>query len=568
MTLNEHSASALADDAAAPSRDTLKPAASLAGIDSFAEITPDLFAVIEQPNYQVEYLNPAGRALLGLTPDEKLEERSLMEFIPGQCLWTLLNDAIPTAWRVGTWTGDLELRTHDGREIATSVNLIARAASPSNGPHDRLWIVARDISPLRKTIDSLKREQWFLRTLLENVPDYIYFKDLSSRFVRVSHSMSSCFGISDPKQIEGKCDFDFFTYEHAQPAFDAEQEIIRTERPVVGIEEKETWADGRVTWVTTTKLPLYNEYGQVIGTFGISRDITRRKHTEQALAQAQRNLLETSRLAGMAEVASGVLHNIGNAFNSVNTSTALVADQVSKLKVANLGRAVAMIQENLANLPAFITEDPRGKQLPNYLAQLSIQLSREHQSLATEITSLSRSVEHIKNIIAMQQSYVRASSLVEDLAAPDVIMEALQISEASLTRHQVNVVKDFSDTPRVRAARHKVLQILVNLIGNAKQAVGSSGREDKRITISVRLAEKDHVRIGVRDNGVGIPAENLQRIFSFGFTTKTNGHGFGLHSSAIAAQEMGGSLIAQSGGQGQGAEFILELPIAKPAPSS
>lgn len=558
MSSNGQPGSARADDP--PSSQAVTSPREL---ELFAAISPDLFAVIEQPNYQVEYLNKAGRALLGLSEGESLQERSLMEFIPGQCLWTLLNDAIPTAWRVGSWTGDLDLRHVDGRECATSVALIARPASPEGGSQERLWLVARDMASQRKLVDTLKRDQWFLRALLENAPDYIYFKDLTSHFVRVSHSMSAGFGLSDPKQMEGKCDFDFFTKEHAQPALEAEQQIIRTERAAVNVEEKETWADGRITWVTTTKLPLYNEYGQVIGTFGISRDITGRKHTEQALAQAQRSLLETSRLAGMAEVASGVLHNIGNAFNSVNTSTALVADQVAKLKVANLGRAVAMIQENIANLPAFLTEDPRGKQLPTYLAQLSAQLTREHQALATEIASLSRSVDHIKNIIAMQQSYARASGFLEELSVPEVINEALQISEASLARHQVTVVKDFKDVPRVKAARHKVLEILVNLIGNAKQAIDSAGREDKCITITLQSGEKNCVRISVRDNGVGIPAENLQRIFSFGFTTKANGHGFGLHSSAVAAQEMDGSLIAQSAGRGQGAEFILELPLAK-----
>lgn len=536
------------------------------GFEALTQLMPELFAVIEQPSYQLEQINPAGKSLLGLTPDENVAERSLMEFIPGQCLWTLLNDAVPTAWRVGLWSGNLDLRRLDGTECTAAVSIIARSGSPEN-PRDRLWITARDVSGMQSTINALKRDQWFLRALLENIPDSIYFKDLSGRFLRVSHSMSTCFGLGDPKQVEGRRDFDFFTKDHAQRAFEAEQKIIQTERAVVDSEEKETWADGRVTWVSSTKLPLYNEYGQVIGTFGISRDITGRKHTEQALAQAQRNLLEASRLAGMAEVASGVLHNIGNAFNSVNTSTALVGDQVRALKFTGLARAVALIQDNQDKLPYFFTEDARGKQIPFYLSQLSQQLTRDHQTLVAEIASLTRSVDHIKNIIAMQQSYTRSSTFLEELTLSELVEEALQISEASLARHQVNVVREFQTVPRVRASRHKVLEILVNLIGNAKQAVDETGRPDKNITILVNLAG-DNAQIVVRDNGVGIPQENLQRIFSFGFTTKVAGHGFGLHSSAVAAQEMDGSLTARSEGKGKGAEFILELPIVKSPRSS
>ena len=526
------------------------------------DILPDFFAVIEQPSYQVERLNLAGKVLLGMGAGDSVSDRSLMEFIPGQCLWTLLNDAVPTAWRVGVWSGDLDFRRIDGTECAAAVSIIARAATPAD-PHDRLWITARDVSAMQSKINTLKHDQWYLRALLENAPDSIYFKDLASRFLRVSHSMSTCFGLGDPKQMEGKQDFEFFTKEHAQASYEGEQKIIQTGRAIVDSEEKEMWADGRVTWAASTKLPLYNEYGQVIGTFGVSRDITGRKHTELALAQAQRNLLEASRLAGMAEVASGVLHNIGNAFNSVNTSTAIVADQARSLRFTGLARAVKLLQDNVGSLDNFFVYDPVGKQIPNYLGQLSNQLTRDHQALIEEIRSLSKSVDHIKNIIAMQQSYARASSFLEELSVSELVGEALQISEGSLARHHIKVVRDFQDTPRVKASRHKVLEILVNLIGNAKQAVDENGIDEKLITISIRSIGNSEAQITVRDNGVGIPAENLQRIFSFGFTTKATGHGFGLHSSAVAAQEMDGSLIAKSEGKGKGAEFILELPSVK-----
>jgi two-component system, NtrC family, sensor kinase len=543
---------------AAPSNDVL------ASMTSLPMVFPDLFAVIEQPNYLVEYVNPAGRTLLGLQEGDSMEDRSLMEFIPGDGLWTLLNDAIPTAWRAGSWTGELFVRRSDGVEIPVTAVMIARPAHQTGRGHDCLWVMARDATEVRTTIAGLRRDQRYLRVLLENIPDCIYFKDVNSRFERVSHAMALRFGVTDPKKLVGKTDFDVFTDEHARPAYEAEQQIMRTERPLLDLEEKETFTDGRVTWCSTTKLPLYNEYGQIIGTFGVSRDITGRKRTEAALAQAQRNLIEASRLAGMAEVASGVLHNIGNAFNSVNTSVALISDHTAALKVGNLARAVALIQENSADLGKFFTEDSRGKQLPAYLAQLSAQLTREHQTLLNEMQSLCRGVDHIKSIIAMQQNFTRASSLMENLSASELVIEAARIAEASISRHKIELVQDFQAAPQIRGVRHRVLEILVNLITNAKHALSDGTLPERRITLSVKPVSAERVQISVKDTGVGIKPENLQRIFSFGFTTRRDGHGFGLHSSAVAAQDMNGSLTARSEGIGRGAEFVLELPAVPP----
>jgi PAS domain S-box-containing protein len=427
-------------------------------------------------------------------------------------------------------------------------------------------LIGRDITVAKRSLETLKYDQRFLRALLENLPDEIYFKDRESRYLRVSHAMATKFGVVDPQNMLGKTDAEFFTADHAQASAATEQEIIRTERPVINAEEREAWADGRVTWVSTTKLPFYNEYGQPVGTFGISRDITARKNAEIALIDAQRSLLEASRLAGMAEVASGVLHNIGNAFNSVNTSAALVADQLSGSRVVNLGKVVQMFEEHAGDLPVFLSQDPRGRQLPAYLGQLSKQLLGEREGLLREIESLRKGIDHIKSVITMQQSYAHASSLAEDVAPSEIVDEALRISEVSLSHNKVVVVREFEPTPMIHAARHKILQILVNLIRNAKHAMDDNGLAEKRLVIAVRSSSARRIQIVVTDNGTGIAPENLSRIFAFGFTTKKTGHGFGLHSSALAAQEMDGSLVAHSGGRGQGAEFILELPATSDRP--
>jgi PAS domain S-box-containing protein len=484
-----------------------------------------------------------------------------MECISNQSLWTLLNEATPTAWRDGWWSGELELRGEAGHDIPVIGTLLVQPARRGNP--DTMVLFAQDISAIRNTIGTLKRDQRFLRALLENVPDVIYFKDRESRFLRVNYAFSAKFGESNPEKLVGKTDFDFFTLEHAQAAFDNEQEILRTERPIVNLEEKETWPDGRVTWGSTTKMPFYNEYGQVIGTFGITRDITARKHAENALADSQRRLLDASRLAGMAEVASGVLHNVGNAFNSVNTAASLALDKLRASRLTKLAKLSELVEQHAADLPGFLSNDARGRQLPVYLTQLTRELLREREELMTELESLGRGVDHIKTVIAMQQSFADASSILEDLQISDLIDEALVMRGGGLARHRIEVQKDLVSVPPIRAPRHRVMEILVNLITNAEHALNDISTRKRVITLAVRPEPGARVRVTVSDNGVGIAAENLRRIFSFGFTTKKHGHGFGLHNSALAAKEMNGQLSANSAGPDQGAEFILILPTSE-----
>jgi two-component system, NtrC family, sensor kinase len=524
----------------------------------WAEHSGDLVLVVGQPSYDVEFINRAGRQSLQLAEPVFQPGRSLMEFVSSACLWTLLNEAVPSALRTGSWTGPLIFRRMSGDEFPASATLSVQRRSAAGV--DALVLVARDTSEAETALGVLKRDQRYLRALLENVPDIIYFKDLESRFLRVNHAFALRFGLNSPEKLVGHSDFDYFTPEHAQPAYDAEQQIIRTGRPLLNLEEKETWPDGRVTWAATTKLPFYNEYGKVVGTFGITRDITARKHAELALAESQRRLIDASRLAGMAEVASGVLHNVGNAFNSVNTSATLIADQLRQSRMANLEKVSALLDENAKDLARFFAEDPRGKQLPLYLAQLAKQLLKEREVLLQEIESLRKGVEHIKGVIAMQQSYAHASSMVEDVPLAELVNEALVMNGSVLLNSGVSVARDFAEVPPVFVARHRVLEILVNLIRNAEQAMKDADTTRRELTFTLTGEPDGRVKLVVRDTGPGISKENLQRIFSFGFTTKKTGHGFGLHNSALAAKEMGGVLYAQSEGEGRGAEFVLILP--------
>ena len=264
----------------------------------------------------------------------------------------------------------------------------------------------------------------------------------------------------------------------------------------------------------------------------------------------------------MAEVATSVLHNVGNVLNSVNISATLVADQVKQSKSVSISRVAALMREHAGDLGEFITCDPKGRQLPLYLGQLAEHLDREQIALLKELESLKQNIEHIKDIVTMQQGFAKISGASETINATDLVEDALRMTGDTLQRHLVRVSREYTPhPPRVTLEKHKALQILINLIRNAQFACDEAGRGDKRISIRVNNGG-DFVRITIADNGVGIPPENLDRIFTHGFTTRKHGHGFGLHSSRQTAKELGGALLVQSEGRGKGATFTLELPVA------
>ena len=452
--------------------------------------------------------------------------------------------------------------------------------------------ISKDVTALKEVEEKLAQERDLFHALVETLPDTIYFKDLESRFMRLSKSkversrqiLLKRYRTENPSQdteqlpvhltdveqfakyIHGKTDFDVYPEERARAAFQEEQEIIRTGQPLIGKFEKTTLDDGKVVWYLTTKMPWYGA-GKIIGTFGVTRNITALKETEAKLEAAHQRLVETSRLAGMAEVASDVLHNVGNVLNSVNVGCSLSIDRVKSSKISGLSKISALLEENGGRLAEFFTNDSRGRQIPSYIAALSEHLSGDQSAQLKELEQLVKHIDHIKQIVAMQQSYAKVSGVVETITPVQLVEDALQINAAALTRHDVHLRREFEETPAIQTEKHKVLQILVNLIRNAKYALDESQQQDKLMTIKIGNDAGGAVKIQVIDNGVGIPQENLTRIFAHGFTTRRNGHGFGLHSSALAVRELGGSLQANSDGPDQGATFTLLLPCNPPVQS-
>jgi len=324
-------------------------------------------------------------------------------------------------------------------------------------------------------------------------------------------------------------------------------------------------ADGRTVWIRESGTVLV-EKGQPVAMRGIFQDITRQKLDAEQLDKLNRQLIDTSRNAGMAEVATGVLHNVGNILNSVSVSATLVSERLRGSNVGDLRQATNMMLEQNGRLAEFLTADPKGKLIPEFLGTVAAELAEEQSELIGEMNSVGQHIEHIKEIVAMQQSYAKLSGVYERLTVSALVEDALRMNSAAFDRHHIELIREFDEnTPAICVDRHKVLQILINLLRNAKHAMeGLSGRE-KRMVIRVEMAAEDRVKISVRDSGVGIPPDHLTKIFNHGFTTKKDGHGFGLHSGANAAKEMGGSLIARSEGPGKGAEFTLELPTTEPS---
>jgi ligand-binding sensor domain-containing protein/signal transduction histidine kinase len=284
---------------------------------------------------------------------------------------------------------------------------------------------------------------------------------------------------------------------------------------------------------------------------------------EQRLRDTQAQLVNASRQAGRSDVATAVLHNVGNVLNSVNVSVSLINENVGNLKTTNLSKIADLINQHRDDLGRFFRDDHRGQKLPEYFAQLGDVLERDKASALSELKSLIQNLEHIKTIVRSQQSYVTSVVPLETLEVRQLLDEANKLSAGSSEQDSIEIVSQLDELPPVRIDRHKALQILVNLLANARAAVMSKTSGPRRIVVRARRGTAGNLEITIEDNGCGVAPENLDKIFQLGFTTKGDGlgHGLGLHYSACAALELNGKIAAHSAGLGSGASFVLVLPF-------
>jgi PAS domain S-box-containing protein len=331
------------------------------------------------------------------------------------------------------------------------------------------------------------------------------------------------------------------------------------------VEYRMMTADGRWLWLKDIAAPCCLAKGQASIIRGVIIDVTPQHEAAEELERLHARVVESSRRAGMAEMATGVLHNVGNVLNSVNVSAHLLGDRLRDSRLPNLTKLAGLLRTEEHRLAEFLTTDERGRIIPRYLDQLAGHLTAEHAALNAEVQNLMRSIEHVREIVNVQQSTASVQSRREKMNPVDVIRDALRLVEEDFTRRNVRIAEAFTAVPDIIADRHRLLQILTNLLRNASRALADLPPGVERlVTIDLKKSGRHRTCIRVTDNGTGIPPENLNRIFSHGFTTRRDGHGFGLHSSALAAKEMGGTLDAASPGPGMGATFTLDIPGGPP----
>jgi PAS domain S-box-containing protein len=499
------------------------------------------------------YVNPAYRGMFGLTPEQNPNDWVQLvhpdDRVRMERAWAgFCRQPIPSRFAYRT--------QHNGEVRHFSEQVVVADGVPG-------WVgTITDVTDLVNARDHLRKAETMFRNTFDQAPIGIAHVDRRGRLLRYNQAFCTMLGY-DSGELANKTIGDVT---HSDDVARVSAELKRLwngEVQSVDLEKRHIRKDGSFHWVRITTALVREGDGESAYSVEFLRDISARKESAEELERVHKQLMIASRQAGMAEVATNVLHNVGNILNSVNISASLVTERVKQSKAPGVSRLAALLQEKGTAVGEFLANDERGKRIPEYLTSLGEQLLSDQKMALEELTSLRDNLEHIKDTVAMQQSYAKLCGVTETVAVADLVEDSLRLNAGAFVRHGVTLRREFNEVPPITVDKHKVLQILVNLVRNAKYACDESGRVDKLLTLRIESAPAG-VRICVIDNGVGIPAENMSRLFTHGFTTRVDGHGFGLHSGALAAQELGGSLLVTSDGPGCGATFILELPCSRP----
>ncbi len=290
----------------------------------------------------------------------------------------------------------------------------------------------------------------------------------------------------------------------------------------------------------------------------VLHDVTARKEKERQVKELNQRLLDASRQVGIAEVATSILHNVGNALNSVNTAVAVIGNKLGQSRLPGLAKGIGLL-DTPEKMSALADDDSRTEKVLGYFRALNDQLGEEQQAILEELGELDGHVRHIETIVRSQQSNATHSTLEEELDLKEILEESINMNKGSLDNRSIRVVREYGPMDVFLGERHRIAQILVNLVRNATDAINDLSSEDPSITLRTGQDE-DFISVSVTDNGIGMDEEVLQGLFKFGFTTKKDGHGFGLHSCILEARNMGGTIEAASDGRGLGSTFTLKLP--------
>lgn len=528
------------------------------------ESSPVLFCVFNLPAQKLVYLNKAGADRLNPGGRGDVRGLTLADFIGLSLMERLQAEMLPQARVLGRWMGECELRDVWGSEFMVSAVLSAHRPRRAGGGRDEfLCLHAQDLSVARSGNETQFADRELLHALLENSPDSVYFKDEASRFVRVSRAKSEKHGFVDARDIIGKTDFDLFSIEHASRAFADEQRIFRTGEAIIDQEEKLTWADGRVTWASSTKLPLHDPAGNCIGTFGISRDITARKHAEAQHREMEVQLQLAQKLESIGRLAAGVAHEINTPTQFITDNTRFLIDAFAKLDVVRashqaLQEAAGAHGDCAAALQAVAAAETE--------AELDYLTGEIPRCLQQSLEGLAR----VARIVRSLKEFAHPNS--PDLTPADlnrVIETAVAVSRHEW-KYVAEIVTEFDpELPLVPCVVDEFNQVLLNLIINSAHAIGDalklSGEARGKITVRTRR-DGPWAVVEVADTGTGMTPEVRQRIFEPFFTTKACGKGTGQGLAivqAIMVKSHHGTVEVQTA-PGQGTTFVLRLPLAVP----
>lgn len=500
--------------------------------------------------YAAEALNGKSVASLTFTEDLAATARGLQQL-----------------WRGEIDHLDIEKRYLRADGSALWVRVTTSLVRGGGGHADCAVEFLRDISARKVMEAALVQNRALLATVIAELPLALISCDADGRVTHYNRAAIDLFGIlSDATGSHYPVSAEVYLPDGATAVSREHRPLARALRgeQTSNLEYIIVTPAGARRTILSSARRMIGPNGQTLGAVVVVQDITERRLAEEELEGVHKQLMVASRHAGMAEVATNVLHNVGNVLNSVNVSASLVTERIRKSKCSSLARVAALLGDHSAALADFFN-GAQGRHVPAYLQELATELAAERDAAVAELTALRSNVEHIKEIVAMQQSYAKRGGIVDTVDVRSLVEDSLRMNEGAFSRHGVHIVRDFAAVPLIQVDKHKVLQILVNVIRNAKYACAERPDGEKRVTVQIR-ADRESLHIAVIDTGVGIPPENLQRIFNHGFTTRRDGHGFGLHSSALAAQELGGSLLAASPGANRGATFTLTLPLSTAEP--
>jgi PAS domain S-box-containing protein len=408
---------------------------------------------------------------------------------------------------------------------------------------------------LKKLNDSLEKEKYYLDSLMDNMPVAIYFKDRESKFMRVSKYMVSKHLAEHPgatvNDLIGKSDFDFQDKKHALEAYQDEQEIQLTRIPKIDYIEKETKKDGSERWVRTTKLPLINLQGEVVGTFGISRDITKLKMLEKEQYEAN---LDKAVAQGKFEIASDVMHDIGNAvvgFGSYLTRLRRMQEEDSPAE--NLRNLAIFFEENKKAIATTFGEAKAGA-LIKMLDTMALTQSNNQEETGKVITEQLNIIANIQEILNIQRQYITGHESKErkPVKLATIINDSLAMLFTSIDKMGIAVSLNVpADLPTIKGDRTKLIQVILNLLKNSIEAIDIKSPE-KNICIKA-YTEPGRLLLQVRDSGEGFDKNVSGQIFKKKFTTKSSGAGIGLYNCRTIMESHEGSLEISSEGQGKGA---------------